>query len=81
MTEHERCDRHGLVLIIEGERRACPMCDRHEATVIVARTLKRLYPMNPDVVLGREARVIVEALESVGLTLVRRVRASDESAR
>lgn len=37
---------------------------------VVARTLKRLYPHNPDVVLGREARVIVEELRTAGFLIV-----------
>jgi hypothetical protein len=38
--------------------------------MIIARTLKRLYPQNPDVVLGREARAIVAALEDEGYVVV-----------
>lgn len=34
---------------------------------VVAKVLKRLYPQNPDIVLGREARRIVEALREEGL--------------
>ena len=41
--------------------------DGHEAVRIVASTLKRLYPTNPDVVLGREARNIVLDLSANGL--------------
>lgn len=36
----------------------------------VAQVLKRLYPQNPDVVLGREARVIVDALTKAGWRLL-----------
>lgn len=39
-------------------------------TQVLAQTLKRLYPQNPDVVLGREARVIMEAFEQAGFVAV-----------
>lgn len=43
----------------------------HDAAVVVAKLLKQMYPANPDVVLGREARRIIEALTEAGYTLVR----------
>lgn len=47
-----------------------PFVERPE--VIVAKALKRLYPQNPDIVLGREARTIVAYLDSAGYALTRR---------
>lgn len=41
-----------------------------DAVPVVARTLKELYPQNPDVVLGREARTIVQALHDAGLVIL-----------
>lgn len=45
---------------------------RHDADVadmqrIIAPILKQLYPQNPDVVLGREARIIAAALWREGI--------------
>ena len=57
-----------------------PDTRRHEATVTVAQTLRRLYPQNPDIVFGREARVIVEALEAAGLAIVRTVKSVEAIA-
>lgn len=39
---------------------------------LVAKVLKRLYPQNPDIVLGREARNIVAALSDAGYVIVLR---------
>lgn len=39
-------------------------------TQIVAQVLKRLYPQNPDIVLGREARVIIDSLQAEGFVIV-----------
>lgn len=33
-----------------------------DLTFLIAPVLKRLYPQNPDIVLGREARIIADAL-------------------
>lgn len=38
-----------------------------QTRIVIARVLKQLYPQNPDVVLGREARVITDALYEAGL--------------
>jgi hypothetical protein len=47
---------------VPGEGRVEGHTDADRFVRVVARTLKRLYPQSPDVVLGREARIIVEAL-------------------
>lgn len=43
---------------------------RRTPTQVLAMTLKRLYPQNPDVVLGREARTILEEFEKAGLVVI-----------
>lgn len=49
-----------------------------EATRVIAVLLKELYPQNPDIVLGREARHIVNALHEKGFTITKAERV-DES--
>lgn len=39
-------------------------------TQVLAMTLKRLYPQNPDVVLGREARTILDEFERAGYVVI-----------
>ena len=39
---------------------------------VLAQTLKRLYPQNPDIVLGREARIVIEEFEKAGFVIVQR---------
>ena len=37
---------------------------------VLAQTLKRLYPANPDVVLGREARIVLDEFVKRGYVVV-----------
>lgn len=46
------------------------MNERRTPTQALAMTLKRLYPQNPDVVLGREARTIIDEFEQAGFVVV-----------
>lgn len=39
-------------------------------TQVLAMTLKRLYPQNPDIVLGREARIVIEEFEKAGYVVI-----------
>ncbi len=39
-------------------------------TQVLAMTLKRLYPQNPDIVLGREARTVIDEFEKAGYVVV-----------
>lgn len=41
-----------------------------EAVLVVAKLLKQMYPQNPDIVLGREARRIVQAMREAGCAIV-----------
>lgn len=46
--------------------------DRSDLARAIGPVLKRLYPQNPDVVLGREARAIAEAIAPVVMGIVDR---------
>jgi hypothetical protein len=52
-----------------GER-VVPQDPPQDVRTVVAQLLQRLYPSNPDVVLGREARLILEAFTAQGLAVV-----------
>lgn len=57
---------HSDLLVFIRKELATPMTPSQ----VLAQTLKRLYPQNPDVVLGREARVILHAFEEAGFAVV-----------
>lgn len=46
------------------------MTDSHDLARTLGPVLKRLYPQNPDVVIGREARAIAEAIVSAGYAVI-----------
>lgn len=91
MKTELRCDVHGcerpVIGADIGEAGDYYWCDLHsphpfdpsepldEMARAIGPVLKRLYPSNPDIVLGREARVIAGALIADGWNRISRIGA------
>jgi hypothetical protein len=64
-------DKYGHAFIQRKETGDMGPIDRTPEQVL-AMTLKQLYPWNPDIVFGREARTIIEAFTEAGFVVVPR---------